>query len=82
MSFISKHDKLQPESIRNNCKATLHALLTASEKPVDNTLRERIRMYVRMAMENGFSLNLSDATSELGKLMSRANVRSHAMGWL
>lgn len=82
MAFISNSDRVNKESVHNMCKATLLALLRCSEKVVDATLRERLRMHARMAVENGFCLNLSDASSELGRLMASCNNRSRSLGWL
>jgi hypothetical protein len=82
MTFISPKDRIPKERIMGMAKATLQALLTCSEKAVDQGLRERLRLYIRMGCENGFLLGITDTEKELGKLMSRANVRSRAMGWL
>lgn len=78
----NEQEKHNPETLRQRCKATLQALMTATEKHVDRSLRDKVRLLIRQAHETGFSLQLSDCTTELGNLMSRANHRTSSRGWL
>lgn len=82
MAWIRKEERIPSERVKGMAKATLHALLTCSEKAVDIGLRERLRLYIRIACENGYLLGLDDGRTDLGKLMIRANARSRQMGWL
>lgn len=77
-----KADRHNPETLRNRCKATLQALSTATEKSVDLSLRNKVRLLILQAHETGLCLQLSDSTTELGALMARANLRTAARGWL
>ena len=79
LSSLEKHN---PEAVRSQCKATLQTLLTVATVEYDRMLRNKLRLFIRLAHETGFSLKLSDSETELGGLMSRANIRSATRGWL
>lgn len=60
----------------------LASLLVASTRGDDVECRRTLRFWVHQARDAGFSLNLSNDMSTLGRVMAEANKRSRAFGWL
>jgi hypothetical protein len=71
----------EPED-RDLALSLLNEMQRVRCKRDDQELRHQLKSLVVTCIGAGKSLELSDQSNELGKLMARANARAKQMGWL
>lgn len=63
-------------------QSLLNEMLTTRNRRDELELRHQLKSLVVTAVSAGADFNLSDPSTELGRLMAQANQRARERGWL